>query len=99
MFSVIGAARTDSGDPVVEGLLDLVHLDHAIALTGEIPATATELTVTARTGAVRDADVGRVVEVTVEIAGPAGPVATLERGGQGHGGHPNGNCSSFRPAP
>ncbi|MET4164484.1 MULTISPECIES: fatty acid synthase subunit beta domain-containing protein [Gordonia] len=78
VFSVIGAARTDSGDPVVEGLLDLVHLDHAIALTGEIPSAAAELTVTARAGAVRDADVGRVVEVSVEVAGPDGPIATLD---------------------
>ncbi|WP_238419015.1 type I polyketide synthase [Gordonia sp. 'Campus'] len=78
VFSVIGAARTDDGQPVVEGLLDLVHLDHAIALTGEIPTTATELTVTARTGAVRDAEVGRVVEVSVEITGPSGQIATLD---------------------
>ncbi|MDV7173054.1 DUF1729 domain-containing protein [Gordonia amicalis] len=78
VFSVIGAARTETGAPVVEGLLDLVHLDHAIALTGEIPTETAELTITARTGAVRDSEVGRVVEVSVEIAGPAGPIATLE---------------------
>ncbi|MCR5980518.1 DUF1729 domain-containing protein [Gordonia jinghuaiqii] len=78
VFSVIGAARTDAGDPVVEGLLDLVHLDHAIVLTGEIPTTAVELTVTARTGAVRDSEVGRVVEVSVALAGPDGPIATLD---------------------
>ncbi|UKO94069.1 DUF1729 domain-containing protein [Gordonia amicalis] len=78
VFSVIGAARTEDGAPVVEGLLDLVHLDHAIALTGEIPTETAALTITARTGAVRDSEVGRVVEVSVEIAGPAGPIATLE---------------------
>ncbi|WP_231498996.1 fatty acid synthase subunit beta domain-containing protein, partial [Gordonia alkanivorans] len=78
VFSVIGAARTETGAPVVEGLLDLVHLDHAIALTGEIPTETAELTVTARAGAVRDSDVGRVVEVSVEIAGTAGPIATLD---------------------
>ncbi len=78
VFSVIGAARTDAGTPVVEGLLDLVHLDHAIHVTGEIPTEATDLTVTARTGAVHDSEVGRVIEVSVEIVGEAGPVATLE---------------------
>ncbi len=78
VFSVIGAARTESGSPVVEGLLDLVHLDHAIELVGAIPAEATELTVTARTGAVRDTEVGRVIEVSVDVAGPAGPIATLD---------------------
>ncbi|MEE3850788.1 fatty acid synthase subunit beta domain-containing protein [Gordonia sp. LSe1-13] len=77
VFSVIGAARTEHGRPVVEGLLDLVHLDHAIHIVGEIPADATELTVTARCGAVTDTEVGRVVEVSVDIAGPTGPVATL----------------------
>lgn len=77
VFSVIGAARTESGAPVVEGLLDLVHLDHAVELVGEIPATAAELTVTARSGAVYDTEVGRVVEVGVEVAGAAGPIATM----------------------
>ncbi|MFW0796464.1 fatty acid synthase subunit beta domain-containing protein [Gordonia sp. CPCC 205515] len=78
VFSVIGAARTEDGSPVVEGLLDLVHLDHAIQIVGEIPTTATELTVAAKNGGVHDADVGRVVEVTVEVAGPHGPIATLD---------------------
>ncbi len=78
VFSVIGAALTESGQPVVEGLLDLVHLDHAAAIVGEIPTVAAELTVTARSGDVYDAEVGRVVEVSVEITGPAGAIATLQ---------------------
>ena len=32
VFSVIGSAVTDDGFPVVEGLLSLVHLDHAAHL-------------------------------------------------------------------
>ena len=32
VFSVIGSAVTDEGFPVVEGLLSLVHLDHAAHL-------------------------------------------------------------------
>ncbi len=67
VFSVLGAATTDEGLPVVEGLLDLVHLDHAIELTGQIPADDTELIVTARLGEVYDSAVGRVVEVGVDI--------------------------------
>ncbi|MCB1296098.1 MAG: DUF1729 domain-containing protein, partial [Gordonia sp.] len=67
VFSVIGAARTDAGEPVVEGLLDLVHLDHAIELTGQIPTTAADLVVTAALGGVYDAEVGRVIEVSVDI--------------------------------
>ncbi|MEZ5212048.1 fatty acid synthase subunit beta domain-containing protein [Gordonia sp. (in: high G+C Gram-positive bacteria)] len=78
VFSVIGAATTDAGLPVVEGLLDLVHLDHAIELTGDIPASDTELTVTARLGGVYDSAVGRVVEVTATVEQADGaPVATL----------------------
>ena len=79
VFSVIGEARTDDGAPVVEGLLDLVHLDHAIEIIGEIPQQATELAVTARLGEVADTDAGRVVEVFVDVARAAGgaPVATL----------------------
>lgn len=78
VFSVIGAAHTADGRPVVEGLLDLVHLDHAIQIVGEIPTTATELTITAKNAGVHDADVGRVVEVTVEVAGPDGLIANLD---------------------
>ena len=37
VFSVIGSAVTDEGFPVVEGLLSLVHLDHAAHLLTELP--------------------------------------------------------------
>ncbi|GAB20623.1 fatty-acid synthase I [Gordonia effusa NBRC 100432] len=67
VFSVIGAARTDDGVPVVEGLLDLVHLDHVVHLVGEIPAVATDLRVDAAAISVVDANVGRVVEVEVRV--------------------------------
>lgn len=77
VFSAIGAARTGDGAPIVEGLLDLVHLDHAIELLGEIPATATDLTVVARTGEVVDTEVGRVVEITVDVTDGQRPVALL----------------------
>jgi len=79
VFSVIGAAHTADGVPVVEGLLDLVHLDHATALTGAVPAADTSLTVTARLLGVYDASAGRVVEVAVTVtdAGTGAPVAEL----------------------
>ncbi|GAA3962715.1 fatty acid synthase subunit beta domain-containing protein [Gordonia caeni] len=77
VFSVLGAATTEDGVPVVEGLLDLVHLDHAVELTGEIPAHDTDLSVTARLGEVFDAGVGRVVEVDVDVRAGDAPVATL----------------------
>nr|WP_328514933.1 polyketide synthase [Mycolicibacterium grossiae] len=79
VFSVIGSAVTESGFPVVEGLLSLVHLDHAAHLLAPMPKTAAELTVTATAAAATDTEVGRVVPVSVRIADAAGTVlATLE---------------------
>ncbi|GAA4751117.1 fatty acid synthase subunit beta domain-containing protein [Gordonia alkaliphila] len=78
VFSVLGAATTEAGVPVVEGLLDLVHLDHATALAGAVPAADTDLTVVARLADVYDSSAGRVVEVDVELTDADGtPVATL----------------------
>lgn len=67
VFSVIGAAVTDDGIPVVEGLLSLVHLDHAAHLLAPMPAEKAELTVTATASAAVDTEVGRVVPVEVII--------------------------------
>ncbi|HKV20659.1 MAG TPA: fatty acid synthase subunit beta domain-containing protein, partial [Mycobacterium sp.] len=79
VFSVIGSAVTDSGFPVVEGLLSLVHLDHAAHLLTELPKTHAELTVTATASAATDTEVGRVVPVTVTIADADGTeLAKLE---------------------
>ena len=43
VFSVIGAALTDDGFPVVEGLLSLVHLDHAAHLLTSMPAAPSRI--------------------------------------------------------
>jgi len=72
VFAVIGAARTDDGTPVVEGMLDLVHLDHAIT-TDCLPAERTDLPVSASLVAVEDTAYGRVVTVDVTV----GDVATM----------------------
>ena len=65
VFSVIGSAVTEAGFPVVEGLLSLVHLDHAAHLLAPMPKTQAELTVTATASAATDTEVGRVVPVSV----------------------------------
>jgi fatty acid synthase len=67
VFSVIGAAVTDAGFPVVEGLLSLVHLDHAAHLLAPMPKSAAELSVTATASPAVDTEVGRVVPVEVTI--------------------------------
>ena len=79
VFAAIGAAVTDSGVPVVEGLLSLVHLDHAARLLHLLPKEAAELTVTATASTAYDAEVGRVVPVSVSVAdGEGTELATLE---------------------
>ena len=40
VFAAIGSAVTDDGFPVVEGLLSLVHLDHAAHLLAPMPNDA-----------------------------------------------------------
>ncbi|MBS4727256.1 DUF1729 domain-containing protein [Mycobacterium sp. SM1] len=79
VFAAIGAAVTETGMPVVEGLLSLVHLDHAARLVGPLPTVPVELTVTATVSTAVDTEVGRVVPVSVTVAGKDGAVlATLE---------------------
>jgi fatty acid synthase, bacteria type len=67
VFSVIGSAVTADGFPVVEGLLNLVHLDHAAHLINPMPNTHAQLTVTATASAATDTEYGRVVPVEVTI--------------------------------
>ena len=79
VFAAIGAATTEAGFPVVEGLLSLVHLDHAAHLLAPLPTDHAELSVTATASAAYDTEVGRVVPVSVSIATADGtPVASLE---------------------
>ncbi|KUI01765.1 type I polyketide synthase [Mycobacterium sp. IS-3022] len=79
VFAAIGAALTEDGFPVVEGLLSLVHLDHAAHLLGQMPKTRAELTVTATVSTPTDTEYGRVVPVEVQIRDAEGDLlATLE---------------------
>ncbi|HET6731740.1 fatty acid synthase subunit beta domain-containing protein, partial [Mycobacterium sp.] len=79
VFATIGSAITDDGFPVVEGLLSLVHLDHAAHLLAPMPKTAAELTVTATASAATDTEYGRVIPVNVTISDVDGnALATLE---------------------
>ncbi|OBB55988.1 3-oxoacyl-ACP synthase [Mycobacterium sp. 852013-51886_SCH5428379] len=79
VFAAIGSAATDAGFPVIEGLLSLVHLDHAAHLLAALPAEPAELTVTATAATATDTEVGRVVPVSVTVTGPDGTaLATLQ---------------------
>lgn len=81
VFAVIGAARTPAtdggaGEPVVEGMLDLVHLDH-VAHAVALPSAEADLHVTATLAGVEATELGRVVTVDVSIADQGATVATL----------------------
>ena len=79
VFAAVGSASTDKGFPVVEGLLSLVHLDHAAHLHSKLPAEPAELTVTATASEATDTEIGRVVPVAVTVAATDGTVlATLQ---------------------
>ncbi len=79
VFASIGSAVTDAGAAVVEGLLSLVHLDHAAHMVGELPTAPAQLTVTATAAPATDTDMGRVVPVSVAVADAKGAViATLD---------------------
>ncbi|MER7450589.1 fatty acid synthase subunit beta domain-containing protein [Nocardia beijingensis] len=67
VFAVLGATRTARGESVIEGMLDLVHLDHQVHLAGALPAETSVLAVRAEAGETVDTDLGRVVEVHVRI--------------------------------
>jgi fatty acid synthase, bacteria type len=71
VFAAIGSAITDAGVPVVEGLLSLVHLDHAAHVVGKLPGVPAQLTITATASSATDTEMGRVVPVSVTIRGSA----------------------------
>ncbi|MBZ4535755.1 type I polyketide synthase [Mycobacterium avium] len=78
VFAAIGSAVTDTGAAVVEGLLSLVHLDHAAHVVGKPPTVPAQLTVAATASRAVDTDMGRVVPVSVTITSSDGSViATL----------------------
>ncbi|WP_067862714.1 type I polyketide synthase [Nocardia shimofusensis] len=67
VFAVLGATRTGDARSVIEGMLDLVHLDHQIELLRELPDQTSILVVRAESSSVVDTDMGRVVEVRVAV--------------------------------
>ncbi|OBG28343.1 type I polyketide synthase [Mycobacterium sp. 852002-51057_SCH5723018] len=77
VFAAIGAAVTDTGVPVVEGLLSLVHLDHAAHVVGKLPNKPAQLTIAATASRAIDTDMGRVVRVSVTISSGEGSVAEV----------------------
>ena len=79
IFSCVADATTESGIPVVEGMLALVHLEHHVRLVTaadadnaaeagpSLLADGTRLAITAHCDEVADTEMGRVVLVRAEI--------------------------------
>ncbi|WP_175973396.1 type I polyketide synthase [Corynebacterium sp. Marseille-Q2823] len=77
LFAVLASAHTESGEPLVEGFLDLVHLEHSLSLTPDTwellrssAAPGSEplaLSYTAELKDVRDTPSGRLIEVSVAV--------------------------------
>lgn len=76
VFAALGGTVTADGTPVIEGMLDLVHLDHAIQLLAPLPDDST-LTIDARVDSVSETDMGRVVTIDVTVSHGAAAIATL----------------------
>ncbi|MGZ8717929.1 MAG: fatty acid synthase subunit beta domain-containing protein [Aeromicrobium sp.] len=77
VFATLGDARAADGAPVIEGMLDLVHLDHAIHLIAPLPVEASTLTIGAHVASVSETEVGRVVTVEVAVNDDTTALATL----------------------
>ncbi|WP_070379027.1 type I polyketide synthase [Rhodococcus sp. WMMA185] len=72
VFAVLGGAKTEDSLSVIEGMLDLVHLDHTVEFVGELPSETSILVVKAAVVSVLDTDLGRVVEVKVDVGAMLG---------------------------
>jgi fatty acid synthase len=68
IFAVIGSAAAADGTPLLEGLLDLVHLDHAARTVNTIPVIGAAVAIAAEVQSVVDADLGRVITVEVTVS-------------------------------
>ncbi|OKL47046.1 type I polyketide synthase [Boudabousia liubingyangii] len=70
IYAALGSAYLPDGFPVIEGLLQAVHLDHCVDFTADLrPFLAGEQTVQvqARTSPLEESASGRIVTVTLEL--------------------------------
>lgn len=67
VFALIADAKTASGDAVVEGMLDLVHLDHQIRSLSIPNDLNEEVEITAEVASVETTTAGRLITINVQI--------------------------------
>ncbi|WP_165009622.1 type I polyketide synthase [Corynebacterium lizhenjunii] len=77
VFALIAAAEVDAGPQAVEGLLNLVHLEHHVVVHAPLPQSA-QLEIAARLEGVADTPLGRVISIAVDIAADGKDLASLE---------------------
>lgn len=109
VFTVLAHAQTEDGTPVVEGMLDLVHVDHQISIEADLPDNVAELVYTASVVDIRDTQMGRVVTVDSVVEHDGTRIAQLTERFviRGRTAEPEledpayaaGSASDFRPTP
>ncbi|VEH06240.1 type I polyketide synthase [Corynebacterium kutscheri] len=79
IYTALGTGRLHDGYPVIEGLLNAVHLDHLVSL--EIPladlATGERIEVTSQCESIKESVSGRIVTVVLKLTRDGQQVATL----------------------
>ncbi|MDC4232389.1 DUF1729 domain-containing protein [Actinomyces sp. B33] len=76
IYTALGTAVRD-GVPVIEGLVNAVHLDHTVRLDGALPEAGSRVDVVSRCAELSESSAGRVVRVEVALSHEGVPVARL----------------------
>ncbi|QCB27600.1 type I polyketide synthase [Corynebacterium endometrii] len=79
IYVALGSGKLDSGYPVIEGLLNAVHLDHLIELRVPLEelADGRRIDVTSKCTGIDESASGRIVTVELELRDAARPDGTL----------------------
>lgn len=67
IYTALGTA-TYEGIPVIEGLVNAVHLDHTVVLESDLPAAGSHVDVVSRCAELAESSAGRVVRVELELS-------------------------------
>ncbi|QWW19412.1 DUF1729 domain-containing protein [Schaalia sp. 19OD2882] len=76
IYTALGTAVHD-GVPVIEGLVNAVHLDHTVVLHSALPAPGTRVDVVSRCAELSESSAGRVVRVELRLTVDGVPFADL----------------------
>ena len=79
IYTALGTGKLADGYPVIEGLLNAVHLDHVIDLKADLAelADGRRIDVTSRCASIAESASGRIVTVELELYSDGEQVATM----------------------